>query len=45
MIAIISAVESGKGAGTSITREAAGNGVIRQQDGKLVETARIQFLR
>ena len=45
MIAVISAVESGKGAGTGITREAAGNGVIRQQDGKLVETARIQFLR
>ena len=45
MIAIVSAVECGIRAGSRIAREAAGDGVICQQEGKFVKSAVIKFLR
>ena len=45
MIAIVSAVEGGIRTGSRVAREAAGDGVIRQQEGKFVKSAVIKFLR
>ena len=45
VIAIVSAVKGGIRAGSRVAREAAGDGVICQQEGKFVKSAVIKLLR